>query len=339
MSMPLDQPAPRHHAESDDEAAQGGVHKTFWGHLEDLRQALIRSSIVVVAALIVCLMFSDHIMGLLAYPLRHIDQFEHPKPTVTFQVGNQQLGPFIVKQGEFTGLPPGDAPHMLYRIGVAESGGQSVLTAESIPGAPTQTLRVRLRNLGPSEAFFTAFHISLYAAFVFTAPLWMYFLGGFILPALHVRERRLIFTWGAWGGGLFIVGVALTYFLLLPIALRASVEYSELLGFDGLDWQADQYITFVCRFLLGMGIGFQFPVVVLLLVKFGVIDHRFLARYRRHVCVLSFFLGAVLTTPEVITQVAMAIPLYVLYEACIWIAWYWDWKARRAAKAAAKSEA
>jgi sec-independent protein translocase protein TatC len=70
--------------------------------------------------------------------------------------------------------------------------------------------------------------------------------------------------------------------------------------------------------------------VVLFLVKIGVLTHADLAKYRRHVVVLSLILGAVLTTPEVVTQVAMAIPLYLLYEVCIWIAWYWERKKRRA---------
>jgi len=79
-----------------------------------------------------------------------------------------------------------------------------------------------------------------------------------------------------------------------------------------------------------MGLSFQFPIVVLFLVKIGLVTHKQLAHYRRHVCVLSFILGAVLTTPEVITQVAMAVPLYILYEICIWIAWYWERKKRLA---------
>ena len=87
--------------------------------------------------------------------------------------------------------------------------------------------------------------------------------------------------------------------------------------------------------VFGMGLGFQFPIIVLFLVKLGLITHAHLAKYRRHVCVLSFILGAVLTTPEVITQVAMAIPLYLLYEICIWIAWYWERKKRRTAGLAA----
>jgi sec-independent protein translocase protein TatC len=106
--------------------------------------------------------------------------------------------------------------------------------------------------------------------------------------------------------------------------------YSEWFGFVGTEWRAQEYIGFTCKFLLGMGLGFQFPVVVLFLVKIGMLTHHDLAKYRRHVIVLNCILGAVLTTPEVITMIALAVPLCILYEAAIWIAWYWDWKARRA---------
>jgi sec-independent protein translocase protein TatC len=189
---------------------------------------------------------------------------------------------------------------------------------------------VKLHNFAPAEAFFIAFHVSLYAALIVSSPFWIFFLGQFFLPALKIRERQVFFTWVGWSVALLLAGVLLTYFFLLPLALRASMEYSELLGFSALDWRADDYIGFVTKFILGMGLGFQFPIVVLLLVKLGIVTHQHLSRYRRHVIVLSFILGAVLTTPEVITQVAMAVPLCVLYEACIWIAWYWDRKKRRA---------
>ena len=84
-----------------------------------------------------------------------------------------------------------------------------------------------------------------------------------------------------------------------------------------------------------MGLGFQFPLVVLTLVKLGILHYRQLAHFRRHVWVAAFIIGAVLTTPEVITQVAMAVPLCLLYEICIWLAWFWERKKRRADAAAA----
>jgi sec-independent protein translocase protein TatC len=309
-----------------------GERKSFWSHVADLRQAIIRAAIALSVAMLTCMFCADKIVAILEYPLRHIDLFEKPKPTVTFQIGSTQLGPYEVSRDQFAGLPAGAAPHVVFQVGAAKVGTEQVVTLKLLPGAaaPESTLNVRLHNLGPAEGFFVAFHVAFYGALVLSAPFWIYFLGSFILPALHVRERNVIFQWLGWGFVLFLVGVLTTYFLLLPVALRASVEYSNMLGFDAYDWRADDYISFVTHFIFGMGLGFQFPIVVLFLVKIGMLTHHDLAKYRRHVCVLSFVLGAVLTTPEVITQVAMAVPLCILYEACIWIAWYWDRKKRRA---------
>jgi len=73
----------------------------------------------------------------------------------------------------------------------------------------------------------------------------------------------------------------------------------------------------------GMGLGFELPVVILTLVKIGVIDYQTLSKARRYMIIINLILGAVLTTPEVITQVTMFVPLQLLYEISVWIAWYW----------------
>ncbi len=317
-------------------AEEGGfLRQSFLGHLEDLRQALVKCAWSLGLALVLCLLCVDKITWVLEYPLRHMQIFAQPRPTVAFALGKNILGPYEVSREQFAGLPEGAAPHAVFRVGTAKVGEAQVLTlalepAEAGPPSPM----VRLRNYGPAEAFYIAFKVALYAAFVLSAPFWLFFAGQFILPALKVREKGFLRLWLGWGVLLFFLGVATTYFLLLPVALRASVEYSHLLGFEATEWRAEEYISFCTNFMLGMGFGFQFPLVLLTLVKIGLIDHRFLAKYRRHALVLSFVLGAVLTTPEVITQVAMALPLYLLYESCIWIAWYWERKKKRRATAA-----
>ncbi len=85
--------------------------------------------------------------------------------------------------------------------------------------------------------------------------------------------------------------------------------------------------------MLGMGLGFELPVVVLTLVKIGILNYAILSKARRYVIVINFVLGAMLTTPEVLTQVCMAIPLQLLYEISVWIAWYWERKEKKAAEA------
>ena len=125
----------------------------------------------------------------------------------------------------------------------------------------------------------------------------------------------------------------------MPVALTASVQYAEWLGFTANQWRAEDYVGFVCKFLLGMGLGFELPVVVLTLVKIGVLNYRLLAAGRRYVIVISAVLGAILTTPEVITQILMAVPLYMLYEICVWVAWYWERQDKKREAAASAGDA
>lgn len=317
-------------AEFATEEEEGGPRKSFWEHVADLRTALIRSVLALGVALIVCLLLSPQIVELLELPIRRIRLFEPAQPTVSFEIGSNRLGPYVVNRQDFPALPAGKAPQVVYRLGTLQIGDQQVVTL--VPDAnakPADTLDVSLYNFSPTEPFMLAFHVAMYAAIVVSSPFWIFFMGSFIVPAFRTREKQVVGQWLFWGAVLAIAGVLLTYFLLLPVALRAALEYSRLLHFNGSNWRADDYIDFACKFMLGMGVGFQFPLVVLLLVKMGLITHRQLAKYRRHVIVVSLILGAILTTPEVITQLAMAIPLYVLYELCVVIAWYWDWKKRR----------
>ena len=317
------------------DSAEGGPRKPFLEHLEDLRMALIKCAVVIFIALIICLFTANKIASILEYPIRRMHLLDQPQPTVTFQLGSLRFGPYEVSRDQFAGLPPGDSPHVVFKVGMTKVGGEQVVTLKLDPQADPGATRIKLRNLNPAEGFTVAFHIALYGSLVVSAPFWLYFLGQFILPALRVRERRFLFTWLGWGVLLFLLGILLTYFVLLPLALRASIEYSTLLGFDAYEWRADEYISFTCKFLLGMGLGFQFPLVVLTLVKLGILHYRQLAHFRRHVIVVSFILGAILTTPEVITQVAMAVPLCLLYEVCIWLAWFWERKQRQEEAAAA----
>jgi sec-independent protein translocase protein TatC len=87
-----------------------------------------------------------------------------------------------------------------------------------------------------------------------------------------------------------------------------------------------------------MGVGFQMPVVLLTLVKIGVLSYAMLSKMRRYMIVINLVLGAVLTTPEVLTQVMMAVPLQALYEITVWIAWYWERRDRKREEAERRRE-
>ena len=201
--------------------------KSFWAHLNDLRTALVRSVIAIGIALVVCLLMADKLIWILEYPLSRIDMFEKPKPTVSFMIGSTRLGPYVVTPEQFPGIKPDEAPQLVFQLGAAQVGKEQVATLKLLPPDPsnTPTLKIRLHNFGPAEAFFIAFHVGIYGALVLSAPFWAFFLGQFFLPALNIKERTLFFRWVGWSVALFFAGVLLTYFGLLPLALRASSRY------------------------------------------------------------------------------------------------------------------
>jgi sec-independent protein translocase protein TatC len=191
-------------------------------------------------------------------------------------------------------------------------------------------VKIELQYLDPAAPFMSAIYMAFFGGIILASPFIFYYIAQFIIPALRRNEKKYFFRACLVGTGLFMAGVSLCYFLIMPLALRAAVKYSDwLLGqpFDPARvvlWRAEPYFSFTTKFMIGMGLGFELPVVLLTLVKLGVLDYAKLAAMRRYMIVACLVLGAVLTTPEVVTQVAMAVPLYVLYECTVWIAWYWE---------------
>ena len=183
--------------------------------------------------------------------------------------------------------------------------------------------------LGPAKAFLIGFQVAMYAGVALASPFLFFFVGQFVLPALRIREKRYLYRGLAFAVPLFLSGVCFCYFILLPAALAASQLYSDWFGFSSNIWDAGDYISFVCKFMLGMGLGFELPVVLLVLVKIGILNYSLLSKARPYMIVINLILGAVLTTPEVFTQVLMAIPLQLLFEISVWIAWYWERQDRK----------
>src|SRR2546430_269609 len=126
-----------------------------------------------------------------------------------------------------------------------------------------------------------------------------------------------------------VAAMMVCYFWLLPKTILFFFHDTERLGWAPT-WTVQQYYSFVTRFTIGFGLAFELPVVVLALVRFGLITYRFMARTRPYAVVLIFILATIITpTPDILTLVAMALPMCLLYESCIWIAWLME---RRASK-------
>jgi len=317
-----------HETERPDEA-EGGPIKTFLEHLEDFRWVLIKSAVALAVAMLLCLIAGNYVVQIIKWPLGHA-RIHYPagNQVVTVSFGTNHLGNFQLTPEQQKSLSLGTNQFVSIRIEPLTLGTNQVLgwqvDSDSHTAAAAQRLQIDLINLSPVEGFFIAFQVAFYGGALLASPFILYFIASFVFPALKLRERKYIYRGLFIGAGLFFVGVAFCYFILMPVALAASQMYSQWLGFGALQWRAGDYISFVCKFMLGMGLGFELPVVLLTLVKIGVLNYRLLRSMWRYMIVIVLVLGALLTTPEVVTQILMAVPLYMLYEVTVWIAWYWD---------------
>jgi len=309
--------------------AEGGPVKTFLEHLEDFRWVLIKSLAALFLGMVLCLIGANHVVQIVKWPLAHAwVHFSGTNQIVAVSFGTNRLGNFPLTPEQQRLLDLGTNRFVAVEIEPLTLGTNHVLGWHVNPdptvAAEVQRARIDLVNLSPAGGFVVAFQVGLYGGAVLASPFIFYFVAGFVFPALKMRERKYVYRGLAIGVGLFLSGVAFCYFALMPVALAAAQLYSQWLGFGAFQWRAEDYIGFVCKFMLGMGLGFELPVVILTLVKVGILDYSTLSKARRYMIVINLFLGALLTTPEPITQLIMFVPLQGLYEITVWIAWYWD---------------
>jgi len=307
----------------------GGPVKSFLEHLEDFRWVLVKVSVALGLAMLICLVGANYVMEVIKWPLTQAPvSYPGTNQIVTVSFGTNRLGHFELSDTQQKTLNLGSNRFVAVTVEPLTIGTNQILGWQ-IDSSPTtasaaQQMQVELVNLSPAGGFFVAVQVAFYGGMVLSAPFILYFVIAFVFPALKIREQKYVFRALFIGGGLFMAGVAFCYFALMPVALAASQKYSNWLGLGASQWRAEDYISFVCRFMLGMGLGFEMPVVILTLVKIGVLSYSTLSKARRYMIVINLILGAVLTTPEVVTQLLMFIPLQLLYEITVWIAWYWD---------------
>jgi len=188
-----------------------------------------------------------------------------------------------------------------------------------------------LRALAITDSFTISFRLAFYAGIVVSFPLLLYFMAEFVLPALTAMEKRFLFPAILVSTALFLTGVLAAYYWLLPKTILFFFRDTQSLGWAPT-WTVQEYYAFVTRFTIAFGLAFELPVVVLALVRFGLITYEFMARTRPYAVVLLFIFAAIISpTPDVITMIAMALPLCLLYESCIWITWFVRRKQQRAA--------
>lgn len=326
-------------AESPEELTEeegGGPVKSFLEHLEDLRWMLIKSVVAILIAMLVCLIAGNRLVAILTWPLNHSPAFGSFGSSVSTQIpvllGTNVLGRV---SSDMPGLAVAgtNAPKYSALLLTPVAIGTNIFLAaqldtnahaSQVQGGPV------LKNYTPLGGIMVALKLAIYGGLILSSPFLLYFIGQFVLPALKVKEKSLLFRVVAFGSVLFFIGVAFCYFVVAGVALMATVEFSKWMGFGADEWRAEEYITFMCRFMLGMGLAFELPVVILTIVKIGLLNYQQLVRFRSYAIVGNLVIAAFATpSADPFTMFLMAIPLQMLYEVSAIIAWYWDRRDRK----------
>lgn len=181
------------------------------------------------------------------------------------------------------------------------------------------------------EAFFVEIKVAMFAAFFLAFPIISNQLWAFVAPGLYANEKKAFLPFLIATPVLFIAGASLAYFIVMPTAFRFFLGFEGTVG--GLQQEAlpamGDYLSLVMQFILAFGVCFQLPVLLLLLNRAGIVSRQQLKGIRRYMIVGAFALAAILTPPDVVSQLMLGIPLILLYEVSLLIMWFTDRRKRK----------
>jgi len=171
------------------------------------------------------------------------------------------------------------------------------------------------------ETFITYIKVAFFSAVFFGSPVLLIQIYKFIAPGLYKNEKKAILPYLISTPILFLFGGFLVYYLVMPLAIKFFLSF-ETLGSSTtlpiqLEAKVNEYLSLIMRLIFAFGISFQLPILLNLLARIGVVNSEYLKKRRKYVVVIIFAVAAILTPPDPITQVGLAIPLLILYELSI----------------------
>jgi sec-independent protein translocase protein TatC len=188
------------------------------------------------------------------------------------------------------------------------------------------------------EAFFVEIKVAFFAALMISFPVMATQLWRFVAPGLYAKEKKAFLPFLLMTPVLFTAGAAMAYYVAMPIALKYLLGFGGDIG--GVQQEAlpgvGNYLSFVMKFMFGFGLSFLLPVLLMLLEMAGIVTRAQLVKGRRYAIVAIVAVAAVLTPPDIMSQVLLAAPLYILYELSIIAIWFTQRK--RAREAAVPTE-
>ncbi len=354
--------------------ANPDAEKPFLEHLEDLRKTVTKVVVTLLITTLACFTFQDELMDILRKPISEVWQIHSTAKLPEKSILNADnwenakssaealaVLPADLHQAYLTQLKPDEQRlaklAYCYRAARTLATEKQVSFVQAIPSLNDEDKKLLeqmivlkpdampgtrdhfkfMTTLTPSEAFMLSMKLAVFAGIVMAFPLLLLFTMQFILPGLHENEKKAIYPALAVGFILFLSGVLFSYLLVLPKVLEFFYSYGESMGISN-EWRIGYYLSFATQFTLIFGLCFELPVVVWILVKIGLLNYEVMSRTRGYAIIAIVIIAAIITpTPDAFTLCLLAVPMIVLYELSIWLAWFDARKVKRAEEAEEKA--
>jgi sec-independent protein translocase protein TatC len=206
--------------------------------------------------------------------------------------------------------------YILLAVGIS-SGGAYYFIDEILAFITAAGNIDKLVFIKPTEAFFVIVKLTLLAGIIGAMPFILYQVWRYVGVALKKSERKYLIFFGPVSFILFMCGAAFAFRGVLPLAIKFLLSFSKDFLTPMITF--NEYISFLTRMIIAFGTMFELPLVILALSKFGIVTPEMLKKGRKYVIVGIFIVAAILTPPDVVSQIMLAIPLLILYEVGVWI--------------------
>lgn len=282
----------------------------FWDHLAELRDTLVQSLLTVLIAIAICFWFYQDIFSILTQPLQQktsasLAHQEFRRERISNLSSTSQIYTLPSQITQVIQTSPGTVETKPLRYFIPSQGFMDVEVL----------VKKNLVLLGPLDGMAITFKVCFWIGVVLSSPFWIYLFLRFTAPAFEPKAWQRVICFISLSILFLIFGGGFAFFVTIPLANQYLELFNSSIGINL--WSLAHYLDFTLFLVLANGLAFELSLVLFFLVHFELITPQTLAAKRKPVIVIAFVVGAVLTPPDILTQVMLALPLIGLYEIAI----------------------